>query len=77
MAQKRWAKRVQLKQEAVLAPTPALAPLELMAFAAACIRGLREVAEAGAELIQLHPLFDEAEQIERLVGEVLSPVQNN
>ncbi|HZR40207.1 MAG TPA: LLM class flavin-dependent oxidoreductase [Ktedonobacteraceae bacterium] len=43
----------------------------------ACIAGLREVAEAGAELIQLHPLFDEAEQMERLVAEVLNAVQNN
>ncbi|MGO8947774.1 MAG: LLM class flavin-dependent oxidoreductase [Ktedonobacterales bacterium] len=42
-----------------------------------CIAGLREVAEAGAELIQLHPLFDEAEQMERLASEVLSAVQNN
>jgi probable F420-dependent oxidoreductase len=42
-----------------------------------CIAGLREVAEAGAELIQLHPLFDEAEQMERLAAEVLSAVQNN
>ncbi|MBO0781281.1 MAG: LLM class flavin-dependent oxidoreductase [Ktedonobacteraceae bacterium] len=38
----------------------------------ACIAGLREVAEAGAELIQFHPLFDEAEQMERLAAEVLS-----
>jgi probable F420-dependent oxidoreductase len=43
----------------------------------ACIAGLREVAAAGAELIQLHPLFDEAEQIERLASEVLSTVHNN
>lgn len=42
----------------------------------ACIAGLREVAEAGAELIQLHPLFDEAEQMERLAVEVLSAVPN-
>ena len=31
----------------------------------ACVRGLREVAEAGAELILLNPVFDEAEQMER------------
>ncbi len=42
----------------------------------ACIAGLREVAEAGAELIQLHPLFDEGEQMERLAAEVLGAVQN-
>ena len=41
-----------------------------------CIAGLREVAEAGAELIQLHLLFDEAEQMERLAAEVLGAVQN-
>ena len=43
----------------------------------ACITGLREVADAGAELIQLHPLFDETEQMERLATEVLSAVQNH
>lgn len=40
----------------------------------ACARGLREVADAGAELIQLNPLFDPAEQLEqmeRLAAEVL------
>lgn len=42
----------------------------------ACIAGIREVAEAGAELIQFHPLFDEAQQMERLAAEVLSAVQN-
>jgi probable F420-dependent oxidoreductase len=36
-----------------------------------CVRGLREVAEAGAELILLNPLFDEAEQMERLAAEVV------
>jgi probable F420-dependent oxidoreductase len=43
----------------------------------ACIAGLREVAEAGAELIQLHPLSDEAEQVEWLASEVLGAVQQN
>jgi probable F420-dependent oxidoreductase len=37
----------------------------------AVVRGLREVAEAGAELILLNPLFDDAEQMERLAAEVL------
>ena len=36
-----------------------------------CVRGLREVAEAGAELILLNPVFDEIEQMERLVAEVM------
>ena len=37
----------------------------------ACVNGLREVAEAGAEMILLNPLFDEAEQMERLAAEVI------
>jgi len=37
----------------------------------ACVRGLREVAQAGAELILLNPVFDEAEQMERPVAEVV------
>lgn len=40
----------------------------------ACIRGLREVAEAGAQLILLTPFFDEAEQMERLAAEVMPHV---
>lgn len=36
-----------------------------------CIKGLREVADAGAELIHLNPLFDDAEQLERLAAEVM------
>jgi probable F420-dependent oxidoreductase len=43
----------------------------------ACITGLRGVADAGAELIQLHLLFDDAEQMERLAAEVISEVQND
>jgi alkanesulfonate monooxygenase SsuD/methylene tetrahydromethanopterin reductase-like flavin-dependent oxidoreductase (luciferase family) len=37
----------------------------------ACVRGLPEVAHAGADLILLNPLFDEAAQTERLVAEVV------
>jgi probable F420-dependent oxidoreductase len=37
----------------------------------ACIAGLREVADAGAQLIQLHLLFDDTEQMERLAIEVI------
>jgi len=36
-----------------------------------CVRGLREVSAAGAELIQLNPMFDDAQQMERLAAEVL------
>ena len=42
----------------------------------ACITGLREVADAGAELIQLTLLFDDAEQMERLAAEVIGEVHN-
>jgi probable F420-dependent oxidoreductase len=37
---------------------------------AACVAGLREVADAGAELILLNPLVDDARQMERLAAEV-------
>jgi len=37
----------------------------------ACVRGLRDVAEAGAELILLNPVFDEPEQMERLMAQVV------
>jgi alkanesulfonate monooxygenase SsuD/methylene tetrahydromethanopterin reductase-like flavin-dependent oxidoreductase (luciferase family) len=40
----------------------------------ACAEGLRAVAAAGAELIQLTPLFDVAEQMERLAAEVIPEV---
>jgi probable F420-dependent oxidoreductase len=39
--------------------------------AQACIEGVRAVADAGAELILLNPLTDDAEQLERLAGEVI------
>jgi probable F420-dependent oxidoreductase len=42
----------------------------------ACITGLREVAQAGAELIQLRPLYNDAEQMERLAAEVIDNVRN-
>ncbi|WP_220191535.1 LLM class flavin-dependent oxidoreductase [Ktedonospora formicarum] len=42
---------------------------------ATCISGLREVAQAGAELILLTTLFDQAEQMERLVTEVIPHVE--
>jgi probable F420-dependent oxidoreductase len=37
----------------------------------ACAEGIRVVADAGAELILLNPLVDDAEQLERLSGEVI------
>ena len=36
-----------------------------------CIQGVRAVADAGAELILLNPLTDDAQQLERLAGEVI------
>lgn len=38
---------------------------------AACVAGLQEVADAGAETILLNPLVDDAEQIERFAAEVI------
>src|SRR5947199_693886 len=36
-----------------------------------CIAGIRAVADAGAELLMLNPLVDEAQQLERLAAEVI------
>jgi probable F420-dependent oxidoreductase len=36
-----------------------------------CIAGLRDIAAAGAQMILLNPLFDEAEQMQRLASEVI------
>jgi alkanesulfonate monooxygenase SsuD/methylene tetrahydromethanopterin reductase-like flavin-dependent oxidoreductase (luciferase family) len=36
-----------------------------------CAAGIRTVADAGAELILLNPLVDDAEQLERLAAEVI------
>lgn len=47
-----------------------LEPVAVTGPPEACAQGLRDVAEAGAELILLNPLFDEAEQMERLATEV-------
>jgi probable F420-dependent oxidoreductase len=39
--------------------------------AEACVAGIRAVAEAGAELVLLNPLVDDARQLERLATEVI------
>jgi probable F420-dependent oxidoreductase len=39
------------------------------------VRGLQEVADAGAQTILLNPMFDEHEQLERLTAEVLPHVK--
>jgi len=54
-----------------------LTPIAVYGPPSACIAGLREVADAGAELIQLHLLFEDAEQMERLAAEVIGEVQND
>ena len=36
-----------------------------------CVAGLRQVADAGAGMILLNPLFDDAEQMDRLAAEVM------
>jgi len=40
------------------------------------VAGLREVADAGAERILLNPMFDDAEQLERLAAEVIPQLKN-
>jgi probable F420-dependent oxidoreductase len=50
---------------------PDLTPVAVYGPPAACVDGLREVADAGAGLLLLNPLYDEAEQMERLAAEVL------
>jgi alkanesulfonate monooxygenase SsuD/methylene tetrahydromethanopterin reductase-like flavin-dependent oxidoreductase (luciferase family) len=42
---------------------------------AECVAGLQEVAAAGAQLIQLNPMVDEAQQLERLAAEVIPHAQ--
>jgi alkanesulfonate monooxygenase SsuD/methylene tetrahydromethanopterin reductase-like flavin-dependent oxidoreductase (luciferase family) len=37
----------------------------------ACVAGLRDVADAGAETILVNPMFGETEQMERLAAEVM------
>ncbi|HLG65942.1 MAG TPA: LLM class flavin-dependent oxidoreductase [Ktedonosporobacter sp.] len=52
-----------------------LTPIAVYGPPSACIAGLREVADAGAQLIQLHLLSEETEHLERLIGEVISDVE--
>jgi hypothetical protein len=48
-----------------------LMPVTVTGPPADCVRGVREVAEAGAGMILLTTLFDETEQMERLATEVI------
>jgi probable F420-dependent oxidoreductase len=50
---------------------PDLAPVAVHGTPGMVIDGLRAVADAGAEMILLNPMFDEAEQMERLAAEVV------
>ena len=50
---------------------PDLTPVAVYGTPADCVRGAREVADAGAELILFTPLADPAEQLERLAAEVI------
>src|SRR5438552_613374 len=50
---------------------PDLTPVTVSGPSDAVVQGLRAVADAGAEMILLNPLFDEAEQMERLAAEVM------
>ena len=46
-------------------------PVSVWGTPDACVRGLQDLADAGAELILLNPLFDDQEQMERLAAEVV------
>jgi probable F420-dependent oxidoreductase len=48
-----------------------LMPVTVTGPADACVRGVQEVADAGAELILLTALFDETTQLERVAAEVI------
>jgi probable F420-dependent oxidoreductase len=48
-----------------------ITPVAVYGTAHDVVRGLREVADAGAETIVLNPMFDEYEQVERLMAEVI------
>jgi probable F420-dependent oxidoreductase len=50
---------------------PDLTPVAVIGPPDVCARGLRDVVDAGAGRILLNPMFDEAEQMERLVAEVV------
>ena len=48
-----------------------MTPVTVTGPPADCARGLREVADAGAGLILLNPMYDDAAQLERLAAEVV------
>ena len=50
---------------------PDLSPVMVYGPPDAVVAGLRGVADAGAEMILLNPMFDDLEQMERLAADVL------
>src|SRR5215471_17974934 len=48
-----------------------LTPVAVFGSPEACIRGIQEVADAGAEIILLNPLLDDLDQMEWLAAEVV------
>jgi len=48
-----------------------LTPVAVFGSAAACVEGVREVIDAGAEMVLLTPLYEEAAQLEHLAAEVI------
>jgi probable F420-dependent oxidoreductase len=48
-----------------------MTPVSVWGTPGDCAHGLQDVADAGAQLILLNPLFDDREQMERLAAEVL------
>ena len=48
-----------------------MAPVSVFGTPSDCVAGLQRVADAGAGMIQLNPLFDDADQMERLAAEVI------
>ena len=51
-----------------------LEPVAVTGTPDACTAGLRELADAGAEMILLNTVFDQTEQMERLATEVIPHV---
>jgi alkanesulfonate monooxygenase SsuD/methylene tetrahydromethanopterin reductase-like flavin-dependent oxidoreductase (luciferase family) len=51
---------------------PDLTPVAVFGPPEACRQGVRDVIDAGAARILLNPLFDEAEQMERLAADVMA-----
>ncbi|QIS20013.1 LLM class flavin-dependent oxidoreductase [Nocardia terpenica] len=51
--------------------TPILADVAVTGTVSDCVRGIREVIDAGAELLLFTPLFDDREHLERIAAEVI------